>query len=91
MATELKCPNCGSPAAAAEAGKKIVCTSCGGSFVFEQGEAKLAGVGEIDQIKADVEELKKRLPASTPAADPVEDPQPDPDQDEEEPEDEDDL
>jgi uncharacterized Zn finger protein (UPF0148 family) len=70
METELKCPNCGTPAHAAEAGKKIVCASCGGTFEYVAGEARLQDVGQLDKLQADIEELKQRLPASTPAADP---------------------
>jgi uncharacterized Zn finger protein (UPF0148 family) len=92
MANELKCPNCGTPAAGKE-GVKIVCAQCGGTFEYTAGEAKLTAVGEIDKIRTDVEELKQRLPASTPAAEPAVDPNPDledPDIDDDE-EDEDDL
>lgn len=79
MATELKCPNCGT-AATGEPGVKIVCTRCGGTFEFVAGEAKLKGVGEVDRLKETVEqhdvdlrEIKERLPASASAADPPED------------------
>jgi len=71
MADELKCPNCATPAASGSEGK-IVCATCGGTFEFHAGEAKLKSIGEIDQIKADVEELKQRLPASSPAQPPEE-------------------
>lgn len=71
---DLKCPNCGCPCASGDGGK-AVCAQCGGSFVWNGPEAKLVGVGEIDELKetvdkqgADLEELKKRLPASSPAA-----------------------
>lgn len=83
MATELKCPNCGTPAVGFEDGK-VVCVHCGGTFTFVEGEARLAGVGEYDQLKetveshaADIDELKQRLPASVPADAPDEDEEPD--------------
>jgi uncharacterized Zn finger protein (UPF0148 family) len=79
MATELKCPNCGTPAAIGKEGVKIVCSQCGGTFEYSAGEAKLTAVGEIDKIRTDVEELKQRLPASVPAAQPPEDPSATPD------------
>jgi hypothetical protein len=53
-----------------------VCSHCGGSFTWKAGEAKLTQVGEFDAIKADVEELKQRLPASTPAGETPADPSP---------------
>jgi uncharacterized Zn finger protein (UPF0148 family) len=94
MATDLKCPNCGTPAAG-EAGSKIVCATCGGTFEFVAGEARLTGVGEVDKLKetvtqhdADIAEIKQRLPGSTPAADPDEPAAVDPDDDDDE---EDDL
>jgi len=57
-----------------------VCSTCGGTFVFHQGEAKLKGMEEFDKLRADVDELKQRLPASTPAApQPPEEPSDSPD------------
>jgi uncharacterized Zn finger protein (UPF0148 family) len=70
---QLKCPNCGS-AVTVKADGTAVCGTCGGSFSWQAGEAKLEGVGELDALKADVDELKKRLPASTPAQEPATDP-----------------
>lgn len=66
---ELKCPNCGPGTKTHKSEKGIVCEQCGGTFTFIAGEAKLKEIGELDKVKADVEELKQRLPASTPAAD----------------------
>jgi len=68
METELKCPNCGTPAAAGSKGR-IVCTSCGGTFEFAAGEHKLVGVGDFDKLAKDVEDLKAKVAA--PPADPV--------------------
>lgn len=79
--TELTCPNCGPGTKAHATEKGHVCETCGGTFTFIAGEPKLAAVGELDKVKADVEELKRRLPASSPAAEPVLDA---PDDDEEE-------
>jgi len=62
MEQELKCPNCGTAAAAGSAGK-IVCSSCGGTFEFVAGEHKLAGVGDFDKLKSDVEDLKAKVAA----------------------------
>lgn len=74
---DYKCPNCGGPTS--KNGDRYVCTGeCGGSFEFKAGEAKVTNVGEIDALKADVEELKKRLPASQPSHEPPENPQPAP-------------
>mgnify|MGYP001159233646 CR=1 FL=1 len=65
----------------AGANDTYACPSCGGSFTFATGEAKLKDVGELDKLKekldrhdADLDELKKRLPASSSAADPPADP-----------------
>jgi len=69
------CPNCGPGTQTHTSEKGHVCEKCGGTFTFIAGEAKLAAVGEIDQLKADVEEIKQRLPASVPAAVPPEDPE----------------
>lgn len=76
---DLKCPNCGTVAAGSEG--KIVCATCGGTFEFVAGEAKLKDIGEVDRIKktverhdADLAEIKQRLPASSPALQPPEDP-----------------
>lgn len=78
---ELKCPNCGEPAAAGDAGKTIVCAKCGGRFKFISGEAKLQSVSDFDRLRADIEELKQRLPASVPAKETPADPPEDPDDD----------
>jgi uncharacterized Zn finger protein (UPF0148 family) len=67
METELKCPNCGTAAIPRENGD-CVCATCGGTFTFKAGEARLKNAGELDKLQADVDELKQRLPASTPAA-----------------------
>lgn len=68
MATnhELKCPNCGIVAIPKDDGT-LVCATCGGTFTFTAGEARLGDIGELDKLQADVDELKQRLPASTPA------------------------
>lgn len=73
MAMELKCPNCGTAAAGAKAGTRIVCVTCGGTFEYIADEAKLKDIGVIDQLQADMEELKKRMPVSTPGAEPPRD------------------
>ena len=59
--SELVCPSCG-PGTKCHAGEggKTICEACGGSFSFVAGEAKLKDVGELDKIKADVEDLKVR-------------------------------
>lgn len=87
---ELICPNCG-PGTKTHAGQgdKVICETCGGTFIFVAGEAKLKDFGELDKIKADVEELKKRLPASSPAAPPAAEPDKDPES-EDDPEDDND-
>jgi uncharacterized Zn finger protein (UPF0148 family) len=64
---ELKCPNCGTVGIPG-AGGKVTCATCGGTFSFVAGEAKLTDVGQLDKLQADVEELKQRLPASSPKA-----------------------
>jgi uncharacterized Zn finger protein (UPF0148 family) len=55
---ELKCPNCGLAAIPKENGAKIVCGTCGGTFTYIAGEAKLQDVGELDRLKSDVDQLK---------------------------------
>lgn len=74
--SDRKCPNCGSVGVAGT-DDSFACPSCGGSFTFTAGEAKLKAVGELDELRdkvkahdADLAELKKTLPASSPAADP---------------------
>ncbi len=59
--TELKCPNCGSPALAKEGGK-YVCTNieCGATFTFQEGEARLTAVGEYEALRKDVDHIKSR-------------------------------
>ncbi len=88
------CPNCGPGTKTHTTAKGHVCETCGGTFTFVAGEAKLQEIGELDKVKADVEELKQRLPASVPAAIPtaeeINDGQPpEPDDVEEEDDDED--
>lgn len=51
------CPNCGTHLKG-KPDEKIVCDTCGGSFTFVAGEAKLTGVGEFDQLKTKVGELE---------------------------------
>ena len=68
---EYKCPNCGPGTKTHASDKGHVCETCGGTFTYVAGEAKLAAVGEVDQLKADVKELQQRLPASSPAAEPL--------------------
>ncbi len=55
---KVKCPSCGTAAEQTAPGEKIVCAGCGGSFTFVAGETKLAGVGEFDELKAEVGDLK---------------------------------
>jgi ribosomal protein S27AE len=57
MAKDLTCPNCGAAAVGKQDGS-CVCPECGGTFTFQEGEARLAGVGEYDQLKGDVDQLK---------------------------------
>jgi|GEM_PF-6092924 len=71
--SDRKCPNC-SAVCVAGSDDSYACPACGGSFTFKAGEPKLTGVGELDRLKdklakhdADLEELKKVLPASRPA------------------------
>jgi hypothetical protein len=59
MASDLQCPSCG------PAGKihpkqdgSMACEVCGGTFVFQAGEAKLKDIGELDRLKTDVEDIK---------------------------------
>lgn len=56
MAKDLKCPNCGVAAIEGETG--LVCPKCGGTFTFTEGEARLAGVGEYDQLKGRVDAME---------------------------------
>jgi uncharacterized Zn finger protein (UPF0148 family) len=100
MGKEYHCPNCGAAAVAKDDGS-LVCSKCGGTFTFQEGEAHLAGVGEYDKLKGDVDQLKgdveglkagkpDKLPPATPDGDPdPETPDEDPN-DYEDPEDEDD-
>lgn len=82
------CPNCG-PGTKTHGGEKgTICEQCGGTFTYVAGEPKLAAVGELDRVKADVEELKKRLPAAGLAALPSAGPD-DPEDGEEEDDDDD--
>jgi uncharacterized Zn finger protein (UPF0148 family) len=83
--SDRKCPNCGAVGVPGT-GDRFTCTTCGGTFTFVAGEAKLTAVGEIDRIKETVaqqgnelEELKKRLPAASPGQQPPEDPSDNPD------------
>lgn len=73
MSEDLKCPNCGGATIDGGAGKRV-CGTCGGSFTFVAGEAKLTSVGELEKIKGSVEkherqieEIRKQLPGPTPA------------------------
>lgn len=77
--SDRKCPNCGAVGVPG-ANDSYACPACGGSFAFKAGEAKLTDVGELDRLKekldkhdVDLDELKKRLPASSPAAVPDDD------------------
>lgn len=85
----LKCPGCGSDGVPGADGK-VVCSACGGSFTFTEGEARLADVAEFDQLKKKVEEqsteiseLKKQLGQEPTPAKPSEDPPEDLPEDEE--------
>ena len=69
---DRKCPKLRSGGIAG-ANDTYACPSCGGTFSFQGGEPKLTAVGELDKLKdamsetrADLEELKQRLPASVP-------------------------
>ena len=55
---ELHCPNCGLAAIPKENGAKIVCGTCGGTFTYIAGEAKLQDVGALDRLISDVDQLK---------------------------------
>ncbi len=93
MAKELKCPNCGSPAAPiAGQANQYVCTGqgCGAKFTFEAGEARLTGAVDLDRLSADIEAVKTRqaeidelLGKPEPPAD-LTDPPADPDEDDDE-------
>ena len=56
---DLKCPNCSGPVVAGKEGE-MVCTSaaCGGRFVWKDGDRKLAGVGDFDKLRGDVDQLR---------------------------------
>lgn len=56
---KVKCPNCGTECILKEDGS-AVCAGCGGTFTFQEGEARLAGIGEYDQLKKDVDDIKAR-------------------------------
>jgi hypothetical protein len=73
---ELQCPNCGPGTKTHQSEQGTVCEQCGGTFTFAAGEAKVKEVGRLDQLEADLQEIKERLPASTPAAQPEPDPDP---------------
>jgi uncharacterized Zn finger protein (UPF0148 family) len=70
---ELSCPSCG-PGTKTHAGEdgKIICENCGGTFVFETGEAKLKDVGQLERLRQDVEDLKAQVKAGREV--PTEDP-----------------
>jgi transcription elongation factor Elf1 len=57
-AADLKCPNCGSAGVAGKQTGELVCSQCGGTFTFKEGEARLAGLDEYDQLKGKVEQLE---------------------------------
>ena len=65
---ELICPNCGPGTKChAKEGGGLVCETCGGTFRYEAGEAKLKDIGELERLTRDVEDLKDKL-AGTPEA-----------------------
>jgi uncharacterized Zn finger protein (UPF0148 family) len=93
--SDRKCPNCGTVGIPGK-DDSYACPSCGGTFTFEAGEAKLQTVGELDELRdkvkahdADIAEFRKVLPASSPAADPEEPTDPDDESDEEDDDEED--
>lgn len=56
---ELQCPNCGAAGKVhAKGDGDLVCETCGGSFSWKAGEPKLKDVGELDKLKADVDEIR---------------------------------
>lgn len=64
----MRCPNCAAKVTTDEGGLSH-CSECGGSFRYEAGRAKLAGVGKIDALEKEVagmkstlDEIKQRLP-----------------------------
>ena len=73
MAKELRCPSCFEKVQP-KADGSVVCAYCGGTFVWKEGEARLADVAEFDKLKSQVEsqageiaELKKQLGTRGPA------------------------
>jgi hypothetical protein len=65
---QLKCPNCGADVIAGK-DQRMICTKCGGSFAWQEGDVKLVGVGEyeklagvVEQNAKDIEQLKAALP-----------------------------
>ena len=53
MSKEMRCPNCLERVQVKGDGS-AVCAACGGTFRFEEGQAKLAGVSEFDTLKKTV-------------------------------------
>jgi len=58
---KMRCPNCGAGVSAPGQDGKIVCGECGGSFVWQDGKARLAGVGELDKLREDVTGLQETM------------------------------
>ena len=73
---ELICPNCGPGTKCHDKeGGGLVCETCGGTFRYEAGEAKLQDVGELDRLKestaknaAEIEAIKSVLPTAVPTS-----------------------
>ena len=66
---KMRCPNCGAAVPDPDRDGKVVCADCGGSFLWQDGKPRLAGVGELDKLcedvtglKATLDEIKARLP-----------------------------
>lgn len=58
---ELKCPNCQAGPVMAGADGRMICPKCGGSFVWKEGDIKLVGAGEYDELKGQVKQLTEDI------------------------------
>jgi len=66
---ELICPSCGPGTKChGKEGGGLVCETCGGTFRYEAGEAKLQDVGELERLTQDVEDLKAKVGEQQPPA-----------------------